>query len=58
VEGGDERGVRGIVYVLGNDASGKDIRAFWASESGDSMFTVCDESGDDVGADVSSSLWM
>jgi hypothetical protein len=56
LEGGDERGVRGVVYMLRGDESGKDIGAFWAGESGYGVFAVCEKRSDDVGAEGSSSL--
>jgi hypothetical protein len=42
--------------MFGDDVSGKDTGAFWAGESGDGVFAICEERCDDMGAEVSSSL--
>ena len=56
MEGGNNRGVGGVVYILGGDPGRKDVGAFCARESGHSMFAVCEESGNNIRAEVSSSL--
>ena len=56
LEGRDERGVRGVVYMLGGDVRGKDDGAFWADEGSYGVFAVCEKRSDDVGAEGSSSL--